>query len=131
MVLFSVPPSARPTPRSARRTGAALLSATGVSGADAGVEGRRCGAGVRGHAEPVPSRTVPVDVTSDGSAQAGEDYSARRGTVTFEARESKTVEEAVLDEGRETLTPSTRRGGWRTARRRRVPATICRRSPHQ
>ena len=55
------------------------------------------------------SRTVPVDVTSDGSAQAGEDYTAMSGTLTFEAGESgKTVEVAVLDdahdEGRETLT---------------------------
>ena len=40
------------------------------------------------------SRTVSVDYTTlDGSAQAGEDYTAKSGTLTFGARESaKTVE---------------------------------------
>ena len=31
------------------------------------------------------SRMVPVDVTSHGSAQAGEDYMVKNGTLTFEA----------------------------------------------
>jgi len=39
------------------------------------------------------------DVTSDGSAQAGEDCTAKSGTLTFEAGEwVKTVEVAVLDD---------------------------------
>ena len=47
--------------------------------------------------------------TADGSAQAGVDYTAASGTLTFQAGESsKTVEVAVLDdahdEGEETLT---------------------------
>ena len=56
------------------------------------------------------SRTLTVDyATSDGSAQAGVDYTAASGTLTFEAGEStKTIEVAVLDdshdEGEETLT---------------------------
>lgn len=71
----------------------------------------------------VASRTLPVDVTSDGSAQAGQDYTAKSGRPTFEAGESaKTVEVAVFDdahyEGREMLTLSNASGGWRTARRR-------------
>ena len=61
------------------------------------------------------SRTVAVDVTSDGSAQAGEDCTAKSGTLTFEAGEwVKAVEVAVLDdahdEGRETLTLSNTSG---------------------
>ena len=54
--------------------------------------------------------TVTVDyATSDGSAVAGEDYTAASGTLTFAAGESsKTVSVAVLDdvhdEGSETLT---------------------------
>ncbi len=54
--------------------------------------------------------TVTVDyATSDGSAAAGEDYTATSGTLTFAAGESaKTVAVAVLDdahdEGSETLT---------------------------
>ena len=40
-----------------------------------------------------------MDVTSDGSAQAAEDDTAKSGTLTFEAGESaKTVEVAVLDD---------------------------------
>ena len=56
------------------------------------------------------SRTLTVDyATSDGTAQAGVDYTAASGTLTFQAGESsKTVEVAVLDdahdEGEETLT---------------------------
>ena len=47
--------------------------------------------------------------TSDGSARAGEDYTASNGTLSFQAGESsRTVEVAVLDdahdEGEETLT---------------------------
>ena len=40
------------------------------------------------------SRTVSADYTTlDGSAQAGDDYTAKSGTLTFEARESaKTIE---------------------------------------
>ena len=56
------------------------------------------------------SGTVTVDyATADGSAQAGVDYTAASGTLTFQAGESsKTIEVAVLDddhdEGDETLT---------------------------
>ena len=56
------------------------------------------------------SGTLTVDyATSDGTATAGEDYTATSGTLTFEAGESeKTIEVAVLDdfhdEGEETLT---------------------------
>ena len=56
------------------------------------------------------SASVTVDyATADGSAQAGDDYRAANGTLTFEAGESlKTVEVAVLDdshdEGEETMT---------------------------
>ena len=54
--------------------------------------------------------TVTVDyATSDGSAQAGVDYTAASGTLTFQAGESsRTIEVGVLDdshdEGEETLT---------------------------
>ena len=56
------------------------------------------------------ARTVTVDYqTADGSAQAGADYTAAGGTLTFQPGETgKTVEVAVLDdahdEGEETLT---------------------------
>ena len=56
------------------------------------------------------SETVTVDyATADGSAQAGQDYTAANGTLTFAAGETrKTVSVAVLDdahdEGEETLT---------------------------
>ena len=56
------------------------------------------------------SVTLTVDyATSDGTATAGEDYTATSGTLTFEAGESsKTIEVTVLDdfhdEGEETLT---------------------------
>ena len=56
------------------------------------------------------SRALTVAyATSDGSAQAGVDYTAASGTLTFQAGESsKTVEVVVLDdahdEGEETLT---------------------------
>ena len=56
------------------------------------------------------SRTLTVDyATSDGSAQAGVDYTAASGTLTFQAGESsRTIEVGVLDdahdEGEETLT---------------------------
>ena len=56
------------------------------------------------------SRTVTVDyATSDGSAQAGSDYTATSGALTFNAGDtSQTIEVAVLtdsdDEGQETLT---------------------------
>ena len=56
------------------------------------------------------SRTVTVDyATSDGSAQAGSDYTAASGTLTFNAGEtSQTVQVTVLtdseDESQETLT---------------------------
>ena len=56
------------------------------------------------------SRALTVDyATSDGSAQAGVDYTAASGTLTFQAGESsKTIEVGVLDdahdEGEETLT---------------------------
>ena len=56
-----------------------------------------------------PSDKVTVDyATRDGSARAGEDYTAASGTLTFEAGESsKTVEVGVLDdahdEGEETF----------------------------
>ena len=60
----------------------------------------------------VPTRTVPVTVayaTSDGTATAGEDYTAAAGTLTFAVGETaKTVSVAVLDdardEGEETMT---------------------------
>ena len=57
-----------------------------------------------------PSSTVTVEYsTSDGTAQAGADYTAANGTVVFAAGETrKTVEVTVLDdahdEGSETLT---------------------------
>ena len=60
--------------------------------------------------ERAASGTVTVDyATADGSAQAGVDYTAASGTLTFQAGESsKTIEVAVLDdahdEGEETLT---------------------------
>ena len=56
------------------------------------------------------SRALTVDyATSDGSAQAGVDYTAASGTLTFQAGESsRTIEVEVLDdahdEGEETLT---------------------------
>ena len=56
------------------------------------------------------SRTVTVDyATEDGTAAAGEDYTATSGTLTFPAGDtSKTISVAVLDdshdEGEETLT---------------------------
>ena len=56
------------------------------------------------------SAALTVDyATVDGSAHAGDDYTAARGTLTFRAGESsKTIEVAVLDdahdEGEETLT---------------------------
>ena len=56
------------------------------------------------------SRALTVDyATSDGSAQAGVDYTAASGTLTFQAGESsRTIEVGVLDdahdEGEETLT---------------------------
>ena len=56
------------------------------------------------------SSAFSVDyATSDGSARAGEDYTAASGTLSFQAGESsRTVEVAVLDdahdEGEETLT---------------------------
>ena len=56
------------------------------------------------------SETVTVDyATTDGTAQAGQDYTAAKGTLTFAAGETrKTVSIAVLDdahdEGEETLT---------------------------
>ena len=56
------------------------------------------------------SRTVTVDyATSDGTAQAGSDYTAASATLTFNAGEtSQTVQVTVLtdseDEGQETLT---------------------------
>ena len=56
------------------------------------------------------SRTVTVDyATEDGTAAAGEDYTATSGTLTFTAGDtSKTISVAVLDdshdEGEETLT---------------------------
>ena len=56
------------------------------------------------------SRTVTVDyATSDGTAQAGSDYTAASATLTFNAGDlSQTVEVTVLtdseDEGQETLT---------------------------
>ena len=56
------------------------------------------------------SETVTVDyATVDGTAQAGQDYTAAEGTLTFAAGETqKTVSVAVLDdahdEGEETLT---------------------------
>ena len=56
------------------------------------------------------SAALTVDyATADGSAHAGDDYTAARGTLTFRAGESSTtIEVAVLDdahdEGEETLT---------------------------
>ena len=60
------------------------------------------------------SRMAPAQVTvdyttRDGSPQAGSDYTAKSGTLTFQAGESsKTIEVAVLDdshdEGQETFT---------------------------
>ena len=66
------------------------------------------------------SDRVTVDYrTRDGSAQAGEDYTAANGTLTFSAGESsKTIEVAVLDdahdEGEETFTLalSNASGAW-------------------
>ncbi len=66
------------------------------------------------------SDRVTVDYrTRDGSAQAGEDYEAASGTLTFSAGESsKTIEVAVLDdahdEGEETFTLalSNASGAW-------------------
>ena len=60
--------------------------------------------------DAAPAGAVTVDyATADGSARAGEDYTAASGTLTFQAGESsKTVSVAVLDdahdEGEETLT---------------------------
>ena len=56
--------------------------------------------------------------TSDGSAQAGVDYTSASGTLSFGSGErSKTVEVAVLDdthdEGEETLTLTSPSGGSR------------------
>ena len=66
------------------------------------------------------SDRVTVDYqTRDGSAQAGEDYRAASGTLTFSAGAStKTIEGAVLDdahdEGEEsfTLATSNALGAW-------------------
>ena len=60
--------------------------------------------------DAAPAGAVTVDyATADGTAKAGEDYTATSGTLTFEAGESsKTIPVAVLDdahdEGEETLT---------------------------
>ena len=88
-----------------------------LSVADARVE-EGAGAAVEfvvrlGHAA---SRAVTVDyATADGTARAGEDYTATTGTLTFSPRESsKTVSVAVLDdahdEGEETFTLSLSNG---------------------
>ena len=66
------------------------------------------------------SDRVTVDyATGDGSAQAGEDYTAASGTLTFSAGESsKTVEVAGLDDGHDegdetfTLALSNASGVW-------------------
>ena len=67
---------------------------------------------------------VTVDYTTrDGSPQAGSDYTAKSGTLTFQAGESsKTIEVAVLDdshdEGEETFTLALERlGGVAPGRR--------------
>ena len=72
----------------------------GVSGAEARVEeGVGAVLALAVTLSRAASRTVAVDVTSDGRAPAGEDYTAKSGTLTFEAGESaKTVEVAVLDD---------------------------------
>ena len=71
------------------------------------------------------SGTLTVDyATSDGSAQAGVDYTAASGTLTFQAGESsRTIEVGVLDdahdEGEETLTLTSVERLGRSADRRR------------
>ena len=63
------------------------------------------------------SRVVTVDyATADGSAHAGDDYTAASGTLTFQTGESsQTIEVTVLDDahddGEETLTLSNAAGG--------------------
>ena len=51
--------------------------------------------------EPAAEEAVTVDyATSDGTATAGDDYTAASGTLTFEAGEtSKTVSVAIVDDG--------------------------------
>ena len=90
---------------------ATVAGPVGISVADARVEE---GAGAVLEFAVTLSRAaagqVTVDYqTADGSAHAGDDYTAANGTLTFEAGESsKTVEVAVLDdshdEGEETMT---------------------------
>ena len=66
----------------------------------------------------VSSRTVPVDVTSDGSAQAGEGYTAKNGTVTLQGGESSAVR--VVAEVRQRST----RGGVPAVRGPNLPAVL-------
>ena len=90
---------------------ASVIGPVGISVADARVEE---GAGAVLAFAVTLSRAatnaLTVDyATSDGSARAGEDYTAASGTLSFQAGESSgTIEVAVLDdahdEGEETLT---------------------------
>ena len=92
-------------------TSATVTGPVGISVADARVEE---GAGAVLAFAVTLSRAatsaLSVDyATSDGSARAGEDYTAASGTLSFQAGESSaTIEVAVLDdahdEGEETLT---------------------------
>ena len=90
---------------------ATIAGPVGISVADARVEeaeGAQLAFGVT--LSRAASGALTVDyATSDGSAQAGVDYTAARGTLTFRAGESsRTIEVAVLDDshddGGETLT---------------------------
>ena len=94
----------------ARAVSATVAGPVGISVADARVE--EAEGAVLGFAVTLSraaSEQVTVDyATSDGTATAGEDYTATSGTLTFEAGESsKTIEVTVLDdahdEGEETL----------------------------
>ena len=101
-------PDGRPLSNSPSVT---VAGPVGISVADARVEE---GAGAVLAFAVTLSRTATstfsVDyATSDGSARAGEDYTAASGTLSFQAGESsRTIEVAVLDdahdEGEETLT---------------------------
>ena len=103
-----------------RSLSATVAGPVGISVADASVE-EAAGASLAFVVtlSRAASGTVTVDYsTADGSAQAGADYTAASGTVSFQAGESsKTIQVAILDDSHDeeeetlTLTLSNASGG--------------------
>ena len=92
-----------------RPPGSVTVTASSLGGRRAGGGRRRGGAGLRGHAQPVGGERAHDYTTSDGSAKADVDYTAKSGRLSFQAGESsQTIEVTVLDddhdEDEETLT---------------------------